>query len=409
MRFLIPIFIILLLDFYVFFSLKSLYKGRSKKIFLWIYGFSWLLFVSMIVLIFIYFGTRELNTSYIVSFFVGGSLIFAITKIVIALFLILEDVYRFLGFMFASFKARKLSKENVESRRKFVATIAYGVAAIPFFSLFYGIMYGKYEFKIHRHKLRSKRIPKNFNGFRIVQLSDIHIGSFDNKEEVQRGFDMVQELNPDVILFTGDLVNNLAIEIEGYEDMLRNLSAKHGKYSVLGNHDYGEYITWKNEADKLANHQHLEKTQKDLGFTLLKNENTFIEIEGEKIELIGVENWGNKPFPQYGDLDEATHHLNPESFKILMSHDPDHWEAKVLDHPTFFDLTLSGHTHGSQMGIEIPGFRWSPVQYRYKRWAGEYKEKGQVLYVNRGFGYLGYPGRVGIWPEITLYELESEA
>jgi predicted MPP superfamily phosphohydrolase len=295
----------------------------------------------------------------------------------------------------------------MESRRKFVANIAYGVAAIPFFSLMYGIVYGKYDFRIHRQKLRSKRVPKSFDGFKIVHLSDIHIGSFDDKESVQKGFDMVNDLNPDIILFTGDLVNYHADEILGYEKMLAGLKAKHGKYAVMGNHDYGEYFRWDSEEDKRANIEKLVKLEEEAGFKMLRNGHDLVEINGEQISIVGVENWGNKPFPQFGDLDASLNGLDDNLFKVLMSHDPDHFGEKVINHPSFIDLTLSGHTHGSQMGIEIPGFRWSPVQYRYDRWAGRYEEQDQVLYVNRGFGYIGYPGRVGIWPEITEIVLES--
>lgn len=339
----------------------------------------------------------------------GTSFVFWVTKFVIAIFLIGEDVYRFIQFTRKSIQAKKLSKENIESRRRFVANVAYGFAAIPFFSLMYGIMYGKYDFRIHRKRLTSKRVPSSFDGFKIVQLSDIHIGSFDSKEAVQKGFDMVNDLEPDLILFTGDMVNNLAEEIEGYEDMLTDLKARFGKYAVLGNHDYGHYIKWDSEEERLANIERLVEKIESTGFKMIRNSNETIEVKGEQISLVGVENWGNKPFPQYGDIDEALNGLSEETFKVLMSHDPDHYGEIVLDHPTFVDLTLSGHTHGSQMGIEIPGFRWSPVQYRYKRWAGWYEENDQVLYVNRGFGYIGYPGRIGIWPEITEITLESIA
>ncbi|MEZ4937344.1 MAG: metallophosphoesterase [Crocinitomicaceae bacterium] len=355
-----------------------------------------------------YFGTVHFNTSTFFSVIMGTTFVFWVTKFVIALFLILEDVIRFIEMMIKSISQKKISKENFSSRRKFVATMAYGVAAIPFFSLMYGILYGKYDFRIHRQKLRTTRIPKAFDGLKIVQLSDMHIGSFDDKDSVQNGFNMVNQLEPDLILFTGDMVNNMANEIEGYEQMLSGLKARIGKYAVLGNHDYGEYINWNSEEERIKNIEDLVEKIENCGFKMLRNENTQIKINGHELDIIGVENWGNKPFPQHGDIDLALKGTKDSTFKILMSHDPDHFEEIVKDHPSFIDLTLSGHTHGSQMGIEIPGFRWSPVQYRYKRWAGRYEEDGQVLYVNRGFGYLGYPGRVGIWPEITEFTLESE-
>lgn len=406
MFFWITIISILLFDAYVFFSLRKMYSGRGKKIFYGIYITTWLFFVLTLILVFIFFGTRHLASSSWFAFVMGTSFVFSLTKIVVGFFLIGEDLFRFFKFMFLSVRQKKMSKENMDSRRKFVATIAYGTAAIPFFSLMYGILYGKYDFKIHRQKLKSSRVPKSFDGFKIVQLSDMHIGSFDNKDSVQKGFDMVNDLNPDLILFTGDMVNNLADEVEGYEEMLSGLKAKYGKFSVLGNHDYGEYIRWDSDEDKQANIDRLIQLEESCGFKMLHNENAQVEINGEKIDILGVQNWGNNPFPQYGDLDEALQGTESNSFKVLLSHDPDHFEEKVIDHDQFIDLTLSGHTHGSQMGVEIPGFRWSPVQYRYKRWAGRYEENGQVLYVNRGFGYIGYPGRVGIWPEITAITLE---
>lgn len=408
MRILIILFLFILVDLYVFFSLKSVYKTKkSKRIFFVSYGITWFFFLVTMVMAFFLYGTKFMNSSLTFTVFMGTSFVFWMTKLVIAIFLILEDLFRFFKFVGKAAKSRKLSSENMDSRRKFVANVAYGVAAIPFFSLMYGIMYGKYDFKIHRHKLNSKRLPSAFNGFKIVQLSDIHIGSFDNKDAVQIGLDMVNDLEPDLILFTGDMVNNLSEEVHGYEEMLSGLNAKYGKFAVLGNHDYGEYIQWDSEKEKLANIENLVRLEEESGFTVLRNQNAEIEVEGEKITLIGVENWGNKPFPQYGDIDKALKDTEENTFKVLMSHDPDHYGEIVLDHPTFIDLTLSGHTHGSQMGIEIPGFRWSPVQYRYKRWAGLYEENNQVLNVNRGFGYIGYPGRIGIWPEITEIELNS--
>lgn len=406
-RFLLIFFIFLLFDFYFFFSLKRHYSGRSKKVFYFIYGLTWFFFIVTLCMAFANFGTKRINTSQVFTVFMGTSFVFMITKLVISLFLILEDVYRFIYFAFQSLRKKEFSKNNIESRRKFVATVAYGVAAIPFLSLMYGIVYGRYDFRVHRIKLKSKRIPKSFNGLRIVQLSDIHIGSFGDQEGVAKGFKMVQDLNPDLILFTGDMVNNVAEEIEGFEDLLSGLSAKYGKYAVLGNHDYGEYIKWNSEEEKNKNIKNLIAKEESCGFRLLMNESKEIKIGEESIHLVGVENWGNKPFPQYGDLNKALADSVKEDFKILMSHDPDHFGEQVMHHENFVDLTLSGHTHGSQMGVEIPGFRWSPVQYRYDRWAGRYEEKGRVLYVNRGFGFIGYPGRVGIWPEITLIELEA--
>lgn len=218
---------------------------------------------------------------------------------------------------------------------------------------------------------------------------------------------ILQNQNPDMVLFTGDLVNNHAGEIEPYLSTLKNIKAPFGKFSVMGNHDYGEYIRWDSQQDKINNVKKIRSHHHAMGFDLLENSNRLIEKDGDSIRLLGVENWGNPPFPQYGDLDRAIKNTKDSEFTVLMSHDPDHWEEKTLKHKKKIHLTLAGHTHGSQFGIEIPGFKWSPVQYKYKRWAGLYEKLDQYLYVNRGFGFLGYPGRVGIWPEITIIELKK--
>ena len=250
-------------------------------------------------------------------------------------------------------------------------------------------------------------LPKAFDGFTITQISDIHSGSFDNAAKVNYGVDLINEQQSDVILFTGDIVNNKADELLPWKDAFGRLSAKEGVYSILGNHDYGDYVNWETKEDKEANLQQLFDLQTEMGFTLLRNETHFLEKEGERLALVGVENWGKGGFKKKGDLDKAVATVEAKDFKILLSHDPSHWEAKVLPHPYNFHLTLSGHTHGMQFGIEIPGwFKWSPVKWRYKQWAGLYQENKQWINVNRGFGFLGYPGRVGIWPEITKITLK---
>ncbi len=294
------------------------------------------------------------------------------------------------------------------SRRKFISGIALGLAAIPFASLLYGMYKGKYRFRVLDYTLHFEDLPDAFDGYKITQISDIHSGSFDNREKIQYGVDLIKAQNSDVILFTGDMVNNKSSEMLPWQDLFSQLKAKDGVYSVLGNHDYGDYIDWPSEKAKAQNLTDLVELQEKMGYDLLLNESRFIERDGQRIAIIGVENWGAGGFKKAGDLQKAKAKVNAEDFKILMSHDPSHWEAEVLKDDYHYHLTLSGHTHGMQFGIEIPGWiKWSPVSWRYKQWAGIYQQLGQYINVNRGFGYLGYPGRVGIWPEVTVITLKK--
>lgn len=296
----------------------------------------------------------------------------------------------------------------IPSRRKFISSVALGIAAIPFSSLLYGMFRGKYNFKVLNYVLEFDDLPDAFDGYRITQISDIHSGSFDNAQKVDYAVNLVNEQQSDLILFTGDLVNNLASEMDAWKQTFSRLKATDGVFSVLGNHDYGDYIPWDSEDLKNKNLSDLKALQADMGWDLLLNEHRYLEREGERIALIGVENWGKGGFKKAGDLNKACGNVADDDFKILMSHDPSHWRAEVLPHKRRFHLTLSGHTHGMQFGIEIPGLiRWSPVKYRYDEWAGIYEQAGEFLNVNRGFGFIGYPGRVGIWPEVTVIQLKK--
>jgi predicted MPP superfamily phosphohydrolase len=296
----------------------------------------------------------------------------------------------------------------IPSRRKFISAIALGLAAIPFSSLLYGMYRGKYNYKVLSYTLEFDDLPDAFDGYRITQISDVHSGSFDNEEKVAYGIDLVNNQNSDLIVFTGDLVNNVADEMIPWKDMFAKLNAKDGIYSVLGNHDYGDYASWSSQEEKEQNLESLKSIQKEMGWDLLLNENRSIERNGESIKLVGVENWGAGGFKKAGDLDRACEGVANHEFKVLLSHDPSHWQQQVKADERHFHLTLSGHTHGMQFGIEIPGFiKWSPVKYRYENWAGIYEEFGRYINVNRGFGFIGYPGRVGIWPEVTVIELKK--
>lgn len=283
--------------------------------------------------------------------------------------------------------------------------IGWGMSFLLFLGILSGIIFGRWNWKIHPVKLTFPHLPESMNGLKIIQISDIHIGSFFNKHhKVQKAIDLINAQQADYVLFTGDLVNNIAAEVDGWERVFQAIKAKKGKYSILGNHDYGDYVPWDNKDEKHANLNRLVQKHRDLGFTPLLND--AIEM-AEGLWLLGVENWGRAPFRQSGKLLETLEKVPETAMKILMSHDPTHFDLEIRD--TNVDLTLSGHTHGMQFGVDRLGLRWSPVKYYYKRWAGLYQEANQYLYVNRGFGYLGFPGRVGIYPEITVFELTKSS
>ena len=338
----------------------------------------------------------------------GLLLLIYLPKIILTLVLFGEDLFR-IGFgsvnHFAKFND---SVAFLASRRKFVSQIGLGLAAIPFLSLLYGETIGKYNYKVIKQRIFFPDLPEAFDGFTITQISDVHSGSFDNPEKINYAIDLVNEQNSDMILFTGDIVNTDAKEMHPWIDTFNRIKKhEYGKYSVLGNHDYGEYVTWPSEAAKEENFQAIKDLYGQIDFKLMLNEHTVIEKGTDKIALVGVENWGHN-FKKVGDINLASANLAKEDFKILMSHDPSHWDYEVKNHEKNFQLTLSGHTHGMQFGIEIPGvIKWSPIQYIYKQWAGLYENKGRYVYVNRGFGFHAYSGRVGIMPEITVIELKK--
>ena len=334
------------------------------------------------------------------------SFIFQISIVAILFF---EDIIRLPIWVYRIFKNEtSVSLNYIPQRRLFISQLSILLASIPASALFLGMLRGKYNYKVIKHQLSFNRLPKDFNGFKIAHISDFHCGSFDNREKLTYGIDLINKQKPDIILFTGDMVNNIADEILPWKSLISSLNAPYGKYSVLGNHDYGDYNSWNDDEEKVKNFKKLIALQNEMGFKLLNNKSEIIKINRSTIDLIGVENWGSG-FKQKGNLDIALANTKPNDFKILMSHDPTHWKEKVLTHKQHIDLTLSGHTHGMQFGIEIPGIiKWSPAKYRYKHWAGIYQELNQVINVNRGFGFLAYPGRVGIYPEITLITLQNK-
>jgi hypothetical protein len=298
--------------------------------------------------------------------------------------------------------------EGAMTRSSFLAKAALATAAIPVFSLIYGVVVNAYNYQFRKVTIKFPNLPDAFDGFRFIQLSDIHSGSFTRSEPLVHAVEAINKMDADIILFTGDLVNNVAEEMVPYKEIFSKLRAKHGVLSTTGNHDYGDYSHWDSPEEKKANFKRFMDTHKEMGWDLLMNENRILERNGQKIAVIGIENWGHAlHFPKYGKLDIAYKGTENIPFKILMSHDPSHWDAEVRPKYPDIDLALAGHTHGFQFGIENKYIKWSPSEWVYKQWAGLYQEGKQYIYVNRGFGFLGYPGRVGILPEITEITLRK--
>lgn len=294
------------------------------------------------------------------------------------------------------------------SRSEFLSRSAIVLGALPLTTMTFGILTGAHDYKVRRKTVYLPNLPKEFDGITIGQLSDIHSGSFFNKTAVEGGVEMFLAEKPDVIFFTGDLVNNETNEIKEYFDTFKKLKAPHGVYSVTGNHDYGDYRNWSSEQAKARNFQDLIAAHKGMGYDILMNEHRYVEVGGEKIAIIGVENWGKGRFQKHADLIKATSGVEAP-VKLLLSHDPSHWDAQIRPQSPDIDITFAGHTHGFQFGVEIGDFQWSPSQYVYKQWAGLYQKENQYIYVNRGFGYLGYPGRIGMPPELTILTLKRTA
>lgn len=403
-RLLVFLLVFALIETYAFQAFKTLVKNKT---FLWVYAV-----LSLVLLLYIIYGFTQFDRSVGQTpsslRTMGLMLLVYVPKILITLILLGEDVFRILIGVVNHFVDYNNEATFLPSRRKFVSQIGLGLAAIPFLSLIYGIFEGKYNFKVIKQAIFFPDLPDAFDGFTITHISDVHSGSFDNPDKIEYAIDLINQQKTDLILFTGDIVNTHAKEMRPWITTFNKIE-KHpfGKYAVLGNHDYGEYVTWKTKEEKAENFEEIKQLYGQIGFNLLLNEHTFIEKEGQKIALVGVENWGHN-FKQAGDLNKAGAGLTKNDFKILMSHDPSHWEHIVKSDPNHYHLTLSGHTHGMQFGIEIPGyFKWSLAQYVYKQWAGLYENLGRYVYVNRGFGFHAYPGRVGIMPEITVIQLKK--
>ncbi len=410
LRLLLVFAILLVIDLYVYQLFKSAFK-KSK----WVhYGF-WLF--SLGTFLYILLASSQFDPAStprkVVNTFMGALMIIYVPKLFMVIALIFQDVVRLLLWGYEKLKNSLVRGEKQavnSSRRAFVSQLSIGLAALPFSSVLYGVIQGKYDFRVISKKLAIDRLPAEFEGFKILQISDIHSGSFTNREKIAYGVEMILEQKPDVVFFTGDLVNNKASEMDEWKDLFSKINAPHGVFSIFGNHDYGDYISWPSEEAKAKNLEDLADVHRQMGYRLLRNENAVISKGNAQINIAGVENWGYPPFPQHGDLELAMKGVDDSNVTLLLSHDPSHFDGEVKNFSKKIDVTFSGHTHGMQFGIEIPGWiKWSPVQLKYPKWAGLYTENDRHLYVNRGFGYLAFPGRVGIWPEITVLELTAKS
>lgn len=401
----------ILMDTYIFQAVKTVSHSVSPKTRMIIYIAYWTLSALALISFMIFFFTdhnflaKKFRT-YLFAVAIGLFL----SKLIIVVFLFIDDIRRGIQWItgklfFKNTEGEEMSGDGI-SRSVFLSWLGLAAGGTLFGSLLYGFS-NKYNYSVKRIKLAYNNLPAAFKGMKIVHISDIHSGSFTNKTAVAHGVEKILNEKPDLILFTGDLVNDRATEMDDYMDVFNKLKAPLGVYSVFGNHDYGDYVRWPyNGITKDDNLGNLKKVHANLGWRLLMNEHVELEKGGEKIALLGIENWSNKArFPKHGRMDLAHAGTEKYPFKILMSHDPSHWDAQVRPEYSDVDLTLSGHTHGMQFGVEIPGFKWSPVQYMYKQWHGLYEDGKQKLYVNPGYGFLGYPGRVGVLAEITVIEL----
>tara|TARA_B100002019_G_scaffold40991_1_gene34296 strand:- start:282 stop:1481 length:1200 start_codon:yes stop_codon:yes gene_type:complete len=388
---------LLIVDIYSFQAIKTVSKKKVRLTYILVNG------ILYFLLFFQIFFVENVRESALLTYNFTLLFILFVSKTILILFLFPEDILRVIKFLFSKIQNKKIDN----SRRKFISNLSLAVAAIPIPIMIHGITRGRYNFKVVNHEISFKDLPESFDGYTITHLSDFHCGSFESRSKLKYAIDLVNEQNSDLIAFTGDFVNNTYTEILPWIDEFKKINSKDGKFSILGNHDYGDYYDWGNEENKKLGFKKLIEIQNELGFKVLRDESVHIKKNNEKISLVGVENWGDG-FKKKGDIDKAINGLDESDFKIVLSHDPSHWDKILVDHKEKFNLTLSGHTHGMQFGIEIPGFiKWSPVKYRYKYWAGLYERSNQFINVNRGFGVLGFPGRVGIWPEITVIKLKK--
>lgn len=409
MGIIIAIALLGILEYYTFFALRfAVREVRSPFKHYILGGYIFLTLVWFAIMF--YFPTlrtAEISKT-LRNFLIAFGMGFFFMKLLITLILFLDDVKRVLFWIASKFSTAEIMPSLLAqgmSRSEFLNKTALLLGGTLMGGLVYG-MSNRYKYRVKKIAIGLPNLPLAFKGMRIVQISDIHSGSLNNILAVERGVQMILNQKPDLILFTGDLVNNKSSEAENFKSVFSKLEAPLGVFSVLGNHDYGDYAEWKSEIDKKANLDRLKRIHAEMGWKLLLDENVLLEREGQQIALLGVQNISFKNnFQTYGNLEKAYQNTSNIPFKILMSHDPSHWDGEINTKYKDIDLTLSGHTHGFQFGVELPWFKWSPSQFVYKQWAGLYEQDKQYLYVNRGFGFLGYPGRLGILPEITCIEL----
>lgn len=403
----ISIFFILyfLFEWYGYQSVKTVFKSSKYKDFAAYFYFGITVFFLALFIFAIYSRINSVTIpfqNYLSAILLG----ILVGKLLLCVFLGIEDITRMMRYGFSKLNQNQHSQIQNIDRSQFLNSIFLIMSSLPIAAFCYGVFKTAYDYKIHRKKIFFDKLPKAFDGLKIVQISDVHAGSLNDYKALQKAVEKINELDADLFFFTGDLVNNIASEFTEKIEVFKHIKAKIGKFSILGNHDYGDYYMWNSREEKVENLELLKSYHKQIDWKLLLNEHVSIQRNESKIEIIGVENWSGKlRFKQYGDLNKAYEGLEKDTFKILLSHDPSHWDLEVSEKYTDIDLTLSGHTHGMQFGVETKWFRFSPVQFVYKHWAGLYQKSKQYLYVNRGFGFIGYQGRVGIRPEITLIEL----
>jgi len=412
-RFLILLAVLLLLDVYFFQAIKTIAVDWSEVKRNIVFRTYWAITLFSIV-----FGIFTIVTyqhpllpKFVYLYTICVLFIITVSKLIGSIFLMVDDVQRLVQWTFSLFNQNNNDLSTVKngiSRAKFLSYAALSLAAVPLVSMIYGMVKTAFDFTIRREKIVLDNLPDAFNGLKIIQISDIHSGSFASGDAFKRAVQMINAEKPDVIFFTGDLVNDRSDEAEPFVEIWKDLKAEFGIFSTLGNHDYGDYVQWDSVSSKAQNLQRLKEIHKEMGWDLLMNEHRILSKDGASIGIVGIENWGAAlHFPRKGDMKKAKLNMPDVPVKLLLSHDPSHWKAQVTTDHKDIDITFSGHTHGFQFGIEIPGFKWSPSQYVYKQWAGLYSEANQHIYVNRGLGFLGYLGRVGIKPEISVIELSN--
>ena len=409
MTLLIVTFLFLLIDYYVFQAILMVSKEWSP---LWKnilrYGFWVPTVFSIAAITWWTFGDPYASSAGFRNWMLTGLVSIYFSKLFAVIILFIDDIYRggkWLVNFFYKGAHRDIPGELI-TRSEFLSKTALVAAAIPFGTMTYGIISGAHDYRVKRLTVKLPNLPKSFDGIKLAQISDIHSGSFFNKTAVKGGVEMLMNEKPDLVFFTGDLVNNETSEVKDYINIFNKIKAPLGVYSITGNHDYGDYKPWATNEAKQKNFKDLVEAHKLMRYDILMNEHRFVELGGDKIAILGNENWGGGRFAKYGKLEQAYNGTEEASVKLLLSHDPSHWDAQVRKLYPDIDMMFAGHTHGFQFGVEIGNFKWSPSQYAYKQWAGLYQEGNQYLYVNRGFGYLGYPGRIGMPPELTIIELK---